>query len=69
MTDVVKNTNGNGTIVGAVVSFGDQTGAKKPHFGNGGADILFSSEVLANLPGVDNSGEFLQDTETWREVR
>jgi len=66
MTDVIKNTNGNGSIVGAVVSFG---GANKPHFGNGGADILFSSEVLANLPGVDSTGGYVQDAETWREVR
>lgn len=75
MCDHVKNVNGNGTIVGAVVAFNginldntvDPANAK---FGNGNIDILFSSEVLANLPGATSPGATATSRVLlWREVR
>ena len=75
MCDYVKNVNGNGKIVGAVVAFNgiqldDTVSSSDAHFGNGGHEILFSSEVLATLPGVTTpTTPPFATTLLWREVR
>lgn len=61
--DLVNKVNAGTRIVGAVVSFnglrldGTTPASTVTHFGNGTADILFSSQVLADLPGVGGPAE------------
>lgn len=75
MTDFVKNVNGNGQIVGAVVAFNgirldNSLASPDAKFGNGGHQIKFSSQVLANLPGASTTSSTpFSTTLLWREVR
>lgn len=75
MCDFLKNTNGNGQIVGAVVAFNGirwngTLASPDTKFGNGNHDIKFSSEVLANLPGSQPPTEPPHTRLLlWREVR
>jgi hypothetical protein len=75
MCDYLKNVNGNGQVVGAVVAFNgvnldDTVDPANTHFGNGTHDIKFSSEVLANLPGASTVTDppFARQL-LWREIR
>jgi len=47
-TDFVEHINGDFAMVGALMSFADDTYGNT--FGNGNADIRYSSEVLLKLP-------------------
>ena len=75
--DLVNKVNAGTRIVGAVVSFnglrldGTTPASTVTHFGNGTADILFSSQVLANLPGVvgPSAGRGQLGLLLWRRVR
>lgn len=51
LADRIRNLNGNGTIVGSIVSF-NAGATRTTTLGNGGARLLYSSEVLDNLPGL-----------------
>jgi hypothetical protein len=48
--DFVEHLNGDFTLLGALMSFADE--AYGNTFGNGSANILYSSEVLMNLPSA-----------------
>ena len=48
MSDVVTHINGDAKIVGAMQSFADENLGNC--YGNGNAEVLFSSAVLRNLP-------------------
>ncbi len=67
VVDEMDKMNGNLTVVGAVVCLADFAGAKK--FGNGNADVKYSSYVLNNL------GKFLHDGDksvkelSWTELK
>ncbi len=50
MADFVTHINGDCSIIGAFMSFSDESYGNA--FGNGNADVLFSSTVLANLPNA-----------------
>lgn len=65
LADSITHVNANSMIVGAIqttwpLSIGNS-------FGNGNSDILFSSEALANLPGV-TTGNGALNIVSWREV-
>ncbi|MFT7619995.1 MAG: hypothetical protein ACI97A_003652 [Planctomycetota bacterium] len=53
MADFVEHVNGDFVLVGAFMSFSDESIGNA--FGNGGADILYSSSVLGGLPGGNGS--------------
>jgi hypothetical protein len=50
IADFVEHINGDFMMLGALMSFADD--AYGNAFGNGNADVLFSSEVLGNLPAA-----------------
>lgn len=67
--DQIDHVNGNGKIVGSVVTMNPQA-SRLSHFGNGAASIRFSSEVIANLPGPsDPNAAPTASLLSWREVR
>ncbi len=67
IVDEMDKMNGNLTVIGAVVCLADFAGAKK--FGNGSADVKYSSYVLNNL------GKFIHDSDksvkelSWKELK
>lgn len=67
IVDEMDKMNGNLTVIGAVVCLADFAGAKK--FGNGSADIRYSSYVINNL------GKFIHDSDksvkelSWTELK
>jgi len=66
IADTYKNINGNGKVTGSMVAFNPGDTA---HLGNGNFDILFSSEVLGNLPGVAQSPvPWTPEVLSWREI-
>ena len=67
VTDSIDKVNGNVDIIGSIFAF---SAANASTFGNGNADILFSSEVVNNLPGVNPSGgTTTAEIVAWREDR
>lgn len=62
--DWIVHINSNSVILGAIMSFSAQYYGTI--YGNGNADVLYSSEVLANLPSNPFSERFL--VRSWREV-
>lgn len=66
IADTYKNVNGNGKLTGSMVAFNPGNTA---HLGNGNFDILFSSEVLGNLPGVNQAPvPWTPEVLSWREI-
>lgn len=63
MADVVTHINGDIKIVGAVHSFADENLGNA--YGNGNAEVLYSSAVLGRLPLV-GVGSF--SIKSWREI-
>lgn len=58
--------NGNGKLTGSMVAFNP---GNATHLGNGNFDILFSSEVLGNLPGLKSAGvPWSPRILSWREL-
>lgn len=65
LADSVTHVNANSTILGAMQTTWPSSVGNT--YGNGNSDILFSSEALANLPGIV-TGAGGWDTVSWREV-
>jgi Tfp pilus assembly protein PilX len=68
MADFIDKMNGNGQIVGQVVSFNTTAAGT---IGNGTFDVLLSTEVLGNLPGTTTSGNpasVVDEVLLWREM-
>jgi hypothetical protein len=66
IADTYKNINGNGKLTGSMIAFNPGDTA---HLGNGNFDILFSSEVLGNLPGINQAPvPWTPEVLNWREI-
>lgn len=69
MMDVIKHVNAGGIYVGSIYSFSTATDFRTI-FGNGNAQVRYSSEVLKSLPGANPSGGNVQiEILSWNEVR
>jgi len=64
LVDHVVHVNSNAVVLGAIMSFDSENYGSS--YGNGNADILYSSEVLANLPSNPAGNRFF--VRSWREV-
>lgn len=66
IADTYNKVNGNGSVVGSLLSFNPSNATK---LGNGNAKISFSSEVMSNLPGVATGGSpWIPEVQSWRET-
>ncbi len=65
LADSITHVNERTEILGAIQTTWPEAAGNA--FGNGNSDILFSSEVVANLPGAIEGGGPLQIV-SWREV-
>lgn len=64
--DFVDKMNGNGSLLGQVVSFNE---SNLGTIGNGTFDVLLSTEVLGNLPKINGiPGNVVEDVQMWREL-
>jgi hypothetical protein len=64
--DDINRINGEMNIVGAVVALSETTSS---WFGNGQANILFSSQVLDNLRDYCNNVDLVLSEKSWKEVK
>jgi len=67
IVDEMDKMNGNLTIIGAVACLADFAGAKK--FGDGSADVKYSSYVLNNLNKFITDGDKTVKELVWKELR
>lgn len=69
IADRIINMNGNGALIGQVVTFPDP--ALGPSLGAGTFNVYFSNEVLGNLPTPSTSStptDVVEDVQLWREL-
>lgn len=67
--DEITKMNGNGRLIGAVFAYNNE-GTTISHIGNGTFDVLFSSEVLGDLPGPSqNAVPPIPRVTFWRELK
>jgi len=67
IVDEMDKMNGNLTVIGAVACLADFAGAKK--FGNGSADVKYSSYVLNNLGKFILDGDKSVKELSWNELK
>jgi hypothetical protein len=67
VVDEMDKMNGNLTVIGAVACLADFAGAKK--FGNGSADVKYSSYVLNNLNKFILDGDKSVKELSWKELK
>lgn len=64
--DNVNRINGVMQIAGAVVALSENTSS---WFGNGQANIFFSSQILDNLRGLCDNVDLVLSENSWKEVK
>lgn len=64
MSDFITHINGDAIILGGVKSFADS--AIGNAYGNGNAQVRYSSAILAMLPGDPQGGDFIK--QSWKEA-
>ena len=66
IADTFKNINGSGKLTGSMLAFNP---ADSVHLGNGSFEVLFSSEVLGDLPGINQAPvPWTPEILNWREI-